>query len=110
METELNLDPELITGPDPNLQIIPDPDAQHWYFGEYNIMSFLFELQALAASGLRSIRFAREIPGLKSIVANDWSKQAVESIGRRLFFFFKSSISPWNFLSLFSRLGAQLIP
>jgi tRNA G26 N,N-dimethylase Trm1 len=49
-------------------------------------MQFLFELQALAASGLRSIRFAREIPGLKSIVANDWSKQAVESIGRRLFF------------------------
>jgi hypothetical protein len=42
-------------------------------------------LQALAASGLRSIRFAREIPGLKSILANDWSKQAVESIGRTWF-------------------------
>jgi hypothetical protein len=42
-------------------------------------------LQALAASGLRSIRFAKEIPGLKSILANDWSKQAVESIGRTWF-------------------------
>jgi hypothetical protein len=42
LETKLNLDPdsnpepesdaELITDPDPNLQIIPDlaPDAQHW--------------------------------------------------------------------------------
>jgi len=39
-------------------------------------------LEALAASGLRSIRFAKEIRGLKSIVANDWSKQATESIRR----------------------------
>ena len=46
-------------------------------------MNYLvLHFKALAASGLRSIRFAREIPGLKSIVANDWSKQAVESIGR----------------------------
>merc|ERR1712183_740872 len=29
-------------------------------------------LEALAASGLRSIRFAKEIRGLKSVVANDW--------------------------------------
>lgn len=41
-------------------------------------------LEALAASGLRSVRFAREIPGLKSILANDWSKQAVESIERNV--------------------------
>eukprot|EP00088_Acartia_fossae_P002172 TRINITY_DN10859_c0_g1_i1.p1 TRINITY_DN10859_c0_g1~~TRINITY_DN10859_c0_g1_i1.p1 ORF type:complete len:545 (-),score=78.04 TRINITY_DN10859_c0_g1_i1:131-1765(-) len=39
-------------------------------------------LEALAASGLRSIRFAREIGGLKQIIANDWSSQAVESIRR----------------------------
>merc|ERR1719309_1142249 len=41
-------------------------------------------LEALAASGLRSIRFAKEITGLKSIVANDWSKQATESIRRNV--------------------------
>jgi len=41
-------------------------------------------LEALAASGLRSVRFAREIPGLKSVIANDWSSQAVESIRRNV--------------------------
>merc|ERR550519_1567251 len=41
-------------------------------------------LEALAASGLRSIRFAKEIKGLKSVVANDWSKQATESIRRNV--------------------------
>merc|ERR1719391_74643 len=39
-------------------------------------------LEALAASGLRSVRFAREIAGLKSVTANDLSTQAVESIKR----------------------------
>merc|ERR1719309_123138 len=41
-------------------------------------------LEALAASGLRSIRFAKEIQGLKSVIANDWSKQATESIRRNV--------------------------
>ncbi|XP_060620902.2 tRNA (guanine(26)-N(2))-dimethyltransferase [Anolis sagrei] len=37
-------------------------------------------LEALAASGLRSIRFAKEVPGLRSVVANDFSSKAVELI------------------------------
>lgn len=37
-------------------------------------------LEALAATGLRSIRYAQEIAGVRQIVANDLSKQAVESI------------------------------
>ncbi|PSN57174.1 putative tRNA (guanine(26)-N(2))-dimethyltransferase [Blattella germanica] len=37
-------------------------------------------LEALSASGLRSIRYAKEVPGVKEIVANDISEQAVESI------------------------------
>ncbi|XP_055595180.1 tRNA (guanine(26)-N(2))-dimethyltransferase [Uranotaenia lowii] len=37
-------------------------------------------LEALAATGLRSVRYANEIPGVKEIVANDYSKSAVESI------------------------------
>ena len=41
-------------------------------------------LEALAASGLRSIRFAKELSGVKKIVANDWSRQAVESIERNV--------------------------
>lgn len=39
-------------------------------------------LEALAASGLRSIRFALEIPGVKEIVANDFDKTAVDYIKR----------------------------
>jgi hypothetical protein len=30
-ETELNLDPEFITDPDPKLQMISDPDPQLWF-------------------------------------------------------------------------------
>ena len=41
-------------------------------------------LEGLAASGLRSIRFAKELEGVKTIVANDWSRQAVESIERNV--------------------------
>ncbi|XP_028679225.1 tRNA (guanine(26)-N(2))-dimethyltransferase [Erpetoichthys calabaricus] len=41
-------------------------------------------LEGLSASGLRSIRFAKEIPGIESIVANDFSQQAVELIKRNI--------------------------
>uniref|UniRef100_A0A224Z2D4 tRNA (guanine(26)-N(2))-dimethyltransferase n=1 Tax=Rhipicephalus zambeziensis TaxID=60191 RepID=A0A224Z2D4_9ACAR len=37
-------------------------------------------LEALAASGLRSIRYALEIDGVGKILANDYSTQAVESM------------------------------
>ncbi|KAJ6646387.1 putative tRNA (guanine(26)-N(2))-dimethyltransferase [Pseudolycoriella hygida] len=37
-------------------------------------------LEALSATGLRSIRYAKEVAGIKTIVANDFSIQAVESI------------------------------
>ncbi|XP_004872480.1 tRNA (guanine(26)-N(2))-dimethyltransferase isoform X1 [Heterocephalus glaber] len=38
----------------------------------------LLVLEGLAASGLRSIRFAREVPGLQSVIANDASARAVD--------------------------------
>ncbi|KAI9249791.1 N2,N2-dimethylguanosine tRNA methyltransferase [Phascolomyces articulosus] len=41
-------------------------------------------LEALAASGLRSIRYAKEIPHLKQVVANDLEADAVESIKRNI--------------------------
>ncbi|KAM6218757.1 tRNA (guanine(26)-N(2))-dimethyltransferase [Rhynchocyon petersi] len=41
-------------------------------------------LEGLAASGLRSIRFAQEIPGLQSVVANDASSKAVDLIHRNV--------------------------
>ncbi|XP_066586248.1 tRNA (guanine(26)-N(2))-dimethyltransferase isoform X2 [Prorops nasuta] len=37
-------------------------------------------LDALAATGLRSIRYAKEIPDIKQIIANDISAKAVESM------------------------------
>ena len=41
-------------------------------------------LEALAASGLRSIRYALEIPQLDSVVANDYSKDAYNSVCRNV--------------------------
>lgn len=43
-------------------------------------------LEGLAASGLRSVRFACEVPGLQSVVANDFSASAVELIRRNIQF------------------------
>lgn len=37
-------------------------------------------MEALSATGLRSIRYAKEVPGIKEIVANDLSAAAVKSI------------------------------
>ncbi|XP_069051762.1 tRNA (guanine(26)-N(2))-dimethyltransferase isoform X1 [Lepisosteus oculatus] len=39
-------------------------------------------LEGLAASGLRSVRFALEVPGLRSVTANDCSSRAVNLIAR----------------------------
>ncbi|TNM85373.1 hypothetical protein fugu_007644 [Takifugu bimaculatus] len=39
-------------------------------------------LEGLAASGLRSVRFALEVPGLQSITANDFSPKAAALIAR----------------------------
>lgn len=39
-------------------------------------------LEGLAASGLRSVRFALEVPGLKCITANDYSAKAAALIAR----------------------------
>ena len=41
-------------------------------------------MEGLAATGLRSVRFALEVPGLKKVVANDYSKTAVEYIKRNI--------------------------
>ncbi|KAM6972546.1 tRNA (guanine(26)-N(2))-dimethyltransferase [Aplochiton taeniatus] len=39
-------------------------------------------LEGLAASGLRSVRFALEVPGLRSVTANDFSAKAAALIAR----------------------------
>lgn len=37
-------------------------------------------MEALSATGLRSIRYAKEVPGITQIIANDLSPSAVISI------------------------------
>lgn len=46
--------------------------------------SGLVILEALSATGLRSIRYAKEIPGVNKIIANDLSRQAVAAIQQNL--------------------------
>ena len=41
-------------------------------------------LEALSATGLRSIRYAKEVPGVKQIIANDISAKAVDSIKKNI--------------------------
>ncbi|XP_078693073.1 tRNA (guanine(26)-N(2))-dimethyltransferase-like [Branchiostoma floridae x Branchiostoma belcheri] len=41
-------------------------------------------LEALSATGLRAIRFAKEVPGIREIVANDLSREAVSSIQKNI--------------------------
>lgn len=41
-------------------------------------------LEALSATGLRSIRYAKEVPYVKHIIANDISATAVESIKKNV--------------------------
>lgn len=44
----------------------------------------LYILEALSATGLRSIRYAKEISGVKEIIANDISIRAVDDIKRNI--------------------------
>ena len=43
-------------------------------------------LEAMSATGLRAIRYAKEIDGVGTIVANDMDKAAVEAIQRNIEF------------------------
>jgi len=43
-------------------------------------------LEALSATGLRAIRYFKEIPGLSYVVANDLSQDAVHSIKRNVLY------------------------
>lgn len=60
--------------------------------GEPSYRPFQFNiLEALSATGLRSIRYAREIPLLKRVVANDLSSSAVKAMKRNVALNFPAS-------------------
>ncbi|EJU05611.1 N2-dimethylguanosine tRNA methyltransferase [Dacryopinax primogenitus] len=58
-------------------------DAQTAHEPTYRHHRFTL-LEAFSATGLRAIRYAKEIPLLKYVVANDLSEKAVESIRRNV--------------------------
>ena len=43
-------------------------------------------LEALAATGLRSVRYLKEIDHIKKLAANDWDPKAVELIRKNMEF------------------------
>lgn len=53
-------------------------------FSEKNHLKEINILEGLAASGLRSIRYWKEIPNVNTILANDLSEEAVKEIKRNL--------------------------
>ncbi|CAO1340809.1 unnamed protein product [Diamesa tonsa] len=55
-----------------------DPDSTVEQTGKLKI------LEALSATGLRSIRYAKEVDNVEQIIANDLSKEAVEMIRRNV--------------------------
>lgn len=61
------------------------PEAKRARTEESEYMPYQFTaLEALAATGLRSIRYAKEIPLLRSIIANDLAHGAVQAMQRNL--------------------------
>ena len=43
-------------------------------------------MEALAATGLRSVRYLKEIDNVRSLIANDWDPKAVELIKKNMEF------------------------
>ncbi|SCV74540.1 BQ2448_7569 [Microbotryum intermedium] len=73
---------------DPSTEPEASTSADHRPIKEFRIANyptFKFTLlEALSATGLRAIRYAKEIPLLKYVVANDLSSSAVEDIERNI--------------------------
>lgn len=56
------------------------------YYLFYTFQKGISIVECLAASGLRSIRYAKELSGVRRIIANDLADEAVESIQRNVKF------------------------
>ncbi|CAH1796281.1 unnamed protein product [Owenia fusiformis] len=68
---------------DPEKSSLPYIDVENLKPGEHYERGVKI-LEGLAASGLRSMRFALEIPGVQKIVANDFDANAVEFIKQNI--------------------------
>ncbi|KAH9063312.1 N2 N2-dimethylguanosine tRNA methyltransferase [Lactarius vividus] len=78
--TSLPLDAVADTGD--TIDIISDPVAR-MKEAEYRPFKFVI-LEALSATGLRSIRYAKEIPLVKYVIANDLSSTAIAAMTRNV--------------------------
>lgn len=78
---------------DEGLKPSPIVQSQETEFRDYRFSI----LEALSATGLRSIRYAREIPLLRYVMANDLSSTAVDAMRRNVALNFPAGkdIAPW---------------
>ncbi|XP_071797866.1 tRNA (guanine(26)-N(2))-dimethyltransferase-like [Asterias amurensis] len=67
----------------PESENITEDEKQTYHPGEY-CKDGLNILEGLSATGLRGVRYAKEIPGLKNIVSNDWNYEAFKTIQRNI--------------------------
>ncbi|XP_072043894.1 tRNA (guanine(26)-N(2))-dimethyltransferase-like isoform X2 [Amphiura filiformis] len=67
-----------------NVDSKPGSDIEHQAFIGEKCENGIRILEGLSASGLRSIRYAKEIPGVKEVIANDFAHKAVENIKRNV--------------------------
>ena len=82
---------EAVSGEDGNLAC-PEPDQQEnttAQSGDQNVepkqnVAHFNILDALSATGLRAIRYAKEIPFVTKVIANDMSRSAVKSIEKNI--------------------------
>jgi tRNA (guanine26-N2/guanine27-N2)-dimethyltransferase len=63
---------------------LPKKQTRKERFKEKETSGKIRILEALSATGLRSIRYAKEVEGFDEIVANDLSSEAVEMMKRNL--------------------------
>ena len=64
--------------------VVPDGEAPLWDYYSTSLCSLagsagIVVLDALAATGLRSIRYLKEIPGLSRVIINDYLPAATEA-------------------------------
>lgn len=65
-----------------NEDIHPESNAKETSDSLQESRRYIEIIEALSASGLRAIRYALEIPNVKTVIANDFSANAVDSIKR----------------------------
>lgn len=59
-------------------------DDSHDHHRQVESYLGLYILEALSATGLRAIRYAKELEGIRKVLANDYSQEAVHTIEKNI--------------------------